>query len=109
MCFILTGFWENTGQIAQSDEFVFEVDAACGTIEMPVLFSGGAYSTNHVNSLVDGGTVYSGKTLESGTGGVFADYVENAFGKAGCSVVFADTLDYHLGGGELHCDTNAMR
>lgn len=110
LCFILSDFWENTGQIAPGDYFIFEVSANCTTLEMPVIFfNGDAYSINHVNSLVDGGKVFSGSTHESNTGDVFKNYVEKVFNKAGLSTIFADSRLYHYLDGDIHCGTNVQR
>ena len=50
--------------IAGGDQFTFDAEPTCKTIEMPVLFwyDGGAvaYTVDHVNSLVDGSTVITG-------------------------------------------------
>lgn len=112
-CFILYWHWAFSGlpSINQGDEFVFEVDAACSTVGMPVLFeSGDALSINHVNSLVNSGRVLTGLTNESITGDVFTDYVAAAFNKAGLTTVdFVDCMYYHTAGGNIHCGTNARR
>jgi hypothetical protein len=112
-CFILKHWLE--GPFQQGDYFEFEADPTCSTIEMPVLFSGGAetayaYTIDHANCLVDGGTVFTGQTHESSTDDVLKDYVTNMFGKAGYSTITdADSSYYHNGGGDIHCGTNVMR
>lgn len=111
-CFILKHWWGGTFQ--QGDYFEFEADPSCSTIEMPVLFTDGvdayAYIINHVNCLVDGGTVFTGKTHEEYTGNILKTYVTNMFGKAGYTTITdADSSYYHGGVGDIHCGTNVRR
>ena len=77
------------------------------------------YTTDHVNCLVDGDTVFTGQTHEEGTGNVIQDYVEALFGKAGYrykpenpdddNIIDVDSSCYHKGDGDIHCGTNARR
>ena len=113
-CFILR-HWLN-GPFQTGDTFEFEADPTCSTIEMPVLFyerSAGkalARTINHVNCLVDGGTVFTGQTHEQFTNDILKNYVASMFQKAGYSIIKeADSTYYHDGGGDIHCGTNVMR
>jgi len=119
-CFIFTHWW--SGAPVAGDIFTFEADPTCTTVEMPVMFDydgAGALpsSVNHVNSLVDGNTVITGRTygpsvdyLGAGAGDILADYVAAAFQRAGCNTVIAvDSTAYHFQGGDIHCGTNVKR
>ena len=112
-CFILKEFWQDQSQISQGDTFIFQVNGASTTFEMPVLYTSGgdAYSVNNVNSLVNSSSrVVTGRTGESNTNNVFQDYVADVFGKAGLNVVdVADCMLYHEANGDIHCGTNAKR
>jgi len=110
-CFILYWYWAFSGlpAIEPGDEFVFEVDAKCKTLGMPVLFENGtAISVNHVNSLVNSTRVVTGRTGEVNTGNVFQSYISSVFSIAGLSIDVADCMAYHPSG-NIHCGTNAMR
>lgn len=82
---------------------------------MPVLFYAGTgtaltYTINHVNCLVDGGTVFTGQTHELKTNDMLKDYVAAMFQKAGYSTIKeADSTYYHDDGADIHCGTNAIR
>jgi len=76
-----------------------------------------AYTTNHVNSLVDGVTVVTGNAYGpevnyagAGSSDILADYVAAAFARAGyTSVIEADSRWYHNSQGNIHCGTNVRR
>ena len=82
---------------------------------MPVPFNSGpgtalTYTINHVNCLVNGGTVFAGQTHEYNTNNMLKDYVAAMFQKAGYSTIEeADSMYYHNKGGDIHCNTNAIR
>ena len=86
--------------IAGGDQFAFDADPTCTTIKMPVVFQyvagAVAYTTNHVNSLVDGVTVVTGDAYGpevnyagAGSSDILSDYVAAAFGKAGYATVIS--------------------
>jgi len=118
-CFIFSHWWSGTPDA--NDTFVFEADPDCNTIEMPVLFfkddnGASAFTINHVNSLVDGGTVFTGdpngpKVLNEPNepNDILMNYAKRLFIKAGFSGVNdADSRYYHYGG-NIHCGTNVQR
>ena len=68
------------------------------------------YTTDHVNCLVDGDTVFTGQTHEVDTGNVLEDCVQALFQKAGFTDVnFSDSSFYHDSSGDIHCGTNVQR
>lgn len=77
----------------------------------------GAYSTNHINSVVDGPTVISGKAYGptvnwsgKGASDLYQAYADAAFRKVGYTqVLYADSRFYHDSAGNLHCGTNVVR
>ena len=111
------------------------VNPAATLIKMPVLFSTsglfvpdqpppeqpwrlGAFTTNHVNSIMDGQMVVAGGSYGprvnfDGSGvkkDLFDAYARAAFGRAGFTkIFFADTRLYHDVSGSLHCGTNTIR
>ena len=109
------------------DDFEFEANPGCTTLEMPVLFrytsyrSGGAsaYTIDHVNCLVDGSSVFTGDAFgpvvnHLGTNSdILMHYVKNLFQKASLTVVetpdLPDSLPYHNNIGDIHCGTNVRR
>jgi hypothetical protein len=128
--FILKEYWTGTAQAGDSFTFTTVPDATL--IRMPQLFSSPGlladpsdpvdpilvpFSVNHINSLVDGPTVVTGRAFgpkvawrDSINRDLLQDYVEEAFKGAGYnSVVTADSTTYHNAGGNLHCGTNAIR
>lgn len=115
LCFIFRHWWSGTANAG--DVFTFHADPACMTIEMPVVFmyeNNGAlaYTIDHVNSLVDGGTVFTGDpygpvVLQED---ILSEYVSLAFIWAGYEdVMFVDSRTYHDAMGDVHCGTNARR
>lgn len=128
-CFILRTFWDNPTEFAEGDVFTFTVNANCTTVAMPVLFTQGyagatAYTIDHVNCLVDnrpvdayghGPMAFTGHPHEYEGDGktpmtVVKCYVEESFKKAGyTNVVFADSVEYNVREGDIHCGTNARR
>ncbi|QOV90295.1 protein-arginine deiminase family protein [Humisphaera borealis] len=135
--FLLKHYW--TGVSKAGDVFTYATNPAATLIKMPVLFYGpdaffqgapigqsvviegpprlGAFTMNHVNSLVDGGTVITGKAQgpkvawRGGTASdILEDYAAAVFRGAGYTTVrFADAAIYHNSGGSIHCGTNAIR
>ncbi|HEX8912567.1 MAG TPA: protein-arginine deiminase family protein [Humisphaera sp.] len=75
------------------------------------------YSTNYVNSVVDGTTVVAGKGFGprvnwsgAGKSDLYDGYAAAAFKSAGYTrTVFADTRLYHDASGGIHCGTNVIR
>ena len=89
---------------------------------MPVLFYkeywglSAAFTTNHINSLADGDTVFTGNAYGPGVlddpnePDILMNYVEKLLKKAGFSDVNdADSRVYHNGLGDIHCGTNVQR
>ncbi|MGC4032007.1 MAG: protein-arginine deiminase family protein [Tepidisphaeraceae bacterium] len=123
--FILKNYWSGTAKAG--DAFSFKTNPNATLLKMPVLFSGSAgydgvvrmtpFSEDHVNSLVDGNTVITGKafgprvTWNGGTkSDLFQDYVGRAFAGGGyTNVVFTDSRVYHDAAGSIHCATNVIR
>ena len=91
--------------------------AASSDIVEPGGLTVGAFSVNHINSLIDGDTIVTGKTFGpmvdwNGTGkrDLFGDYVTSVFNRAGIRAVeFTDSTPYHNSGGSIHCGTNTIR
>jgi hypothetical protein len=132
--FLLKEYW--TGTAKAGDRFTFATNPSATLIKMPVLFATGgllfeapgsppiepwrlgAFSTNHLNSIVDGQTVVTGGSYGphvnfDGSGvkkDLFDAYATAAFRAAGFTkVVFADARQYHDASGSLHCGTNVIR
>lgn len=126
--FILRHWWTG-GAPAVGDKFTFSADPGAGMIEVPVLFDNrpapgrpnalAAYTTNFINSLVNGITVITGKAYGpsvnwSGNGAddILEDYTDATFGMAGipiAGVIRADGRFYHNLTGFIHCGTNVVR
>ncbi|ROT42954.1 hypothetical protein SODALDRAFT_336512 [Sodiomyces alkalinus F11] len=72
----------------------------------------GFFSPDVVNGVVVGKHYLSPNPFGPVVDGVdlFAAAVEKAYSRAGMNVTFVDTFhSHHLGGGEVHCGTNALR
>lgn len=126
--FILRHWWTG-GVAAAGDKFTFSADPGAGMIEVPVLFDSlpasgrpnalAAYTTNFINSLINGITVITGKAYGpsvnwSGNGAddILKDYTDATFGMAGipiAGVIRADGRFYHNLTGFIHCGTNVVR
>lgn len=96
-------------------------------VEMPVLFSESpihplpnkalAYTTDHVNSIINGTTVVAGKAYGpsvdydgNGAKDILEEYAKAMFIKAGYSnIIFTDARWYHNDEGLAHCGTNVLR
>jgi hypothetical protein len=125
--FILKSWWTG-GTAAVGDTFRFSADPSTDIVEIPVLFQGvydlqglyhgaTAFSSDSVNSLVDGSIVFTPETYGpvvnysgSGAADILHDYVDAAFQHC-CGLVpeFVDARYYHDGGGSIHCATNDIR
>jgi hypothetical protein len=136
--YLLKSQW--TGGAKAGDRFTFSTNPNATLIKMPVLFNGPftlfesnspaatsvigdgklrliPFSSNHVNSLVDGATVVSGRAHGprvhwngSGSSDILESYATAAFKQVGYTrVVYTDTRLYHNASGDLHCGTNAIR
>jgi hypothetical protein len=131
--FLLKEYWSGTAKAG--DRFTFSTNPAATLIKMPVLFSTsglfvpdqpppeqpwrlGAFTTNHVNSIMDGQMVVAGGSYGprvnfDGSGikkDLFDAYARATFGAAGFTrIFFADTRLYHDVSGSLHCGTNTIR
>ncbi|MEA2711542.1 MAG: protein-arginine deiminase [Phycisphaerales bacterium] len=133
--FLLKEYW--TGTAKTGDRFTFTTNPAATLIKMPVLFATfgllfdppgspppvqpwrlGAFTTNHINSIVDGQTVVTGSSYGprvnfDGSGvkkDLFDAYATSAFRAAGFTkIFFADARLYHDSSGSLHCGTNVIR
>ena len=127
--YLLKNYW--TGTAKAGDRFAFATNPAATLVRMPVLFATfglffegpdnppqpqsswrlAAYSTNHVNSVVDGSTVVSGKAYGPkvnwagrGASDLYQGYADAAFRAVGyTTVLYADSRLYHDSGGNLHC------
>ena len=124
--FIFSVWWD-AGSWAADDKFRFSANPETEIVEIPVLFwdqgrGAEAWTTNCVNALVDGNTIFVPETFgpevdrEGGTGTVsdiFRDYVESAYALCGYTpktgIKFADARWYHSRGGSIHCGTNVVR
>ncbi len=118
LCFILYHWWDGTFE--SGDYFLFNADPDYAALEMPVLFynygGASAYTTNHVNSLIDGSKVFTGLAhgpefdyLDKTNSDILMDYAQRLFQKAGYTVKKADSRFYHHFGGDVHCGTNVKR
>ena len=136
--YLLKNYW--TGTPTAGDVFFYKTNPSATMLKMPVLFAGGftlfeestrnssssvilgttklsPFSTNHINALVDGTTVVTGKAYGpgvnwNGTGNrdIFQDYANNTYKKAGFTrIVEVDSRLYHNGSGNIHCGTNVIR
>lgn len=76
-----------------------------------------AYTTDHINALVDRDTIITGKAfgpkVDFDNNGTKTDllqhYVTSAYQTAYSRVVFTDARAYHNGIGSIHCATNVWR
>ena len=133
--YLFKHYW--TGTPKAGDRFAFATNPSATLVKMPVLFAtpglffeGSAsaapitgpwrlapFSTNHVNSVVDGDAVVTGRAYGPrvnwtgrGASDLFQGYADAAFRSAGYTrVVYADARVYHDAGGNLHCGTNVAR
>jgi hypothetical protein len=128
--FILKEYWNGSAQ--KGDSFTFETVPGATLVRMPQLFASGGllsdpsnpenpiltpFSVNHINSLVDGPTVVTGKAFGPSVAwrdptkrDLLEDYVVAAFTGAGYDAVeVVDSTTYHNAGGGLHCGTNSIR
>lgn len=129
--FLLKHYW--TGTPRAGDVFTFATNPSATLLKMPVLFASpglffeGAlvdpqprlapFTMNHINSLVDGGTVITGKAQgpkvawrTSTASDILEDYAAAVFRGAGYTTIrFADASFYHDASGSIHCGTNAIR
>jgi hypothetical protein len=133
--YLLKNYW--SGVAKAGDRFTFATNPAATLVRMPVLLATyglffedpaappqpqstwrlAAYSTNHVNAVVDGPTVVTGKAYGPkvnwtgrGSSDLFQGYADAAFRKVGyTTVLYADARLYHDAGGNLHCGTNVVR
>jgi hypothetical protein len=130
--YLFKHYWR--GDFVAGDIFTFRSNPDATLIKMPVMIASGfvltqtstgpigplrlsPFSTNHINSLVSGDTVVSGKAYGPrvdlfGTGkkDVFQDYARRVFQRAGYrQIKFTDATIYHNSGGSVHCATNTIR
>jgi hypothetical protein len=128
--FILRNYW--TGLAQKGDSFTYNTVPGATMLRMPQLFASPfllgdpsnpidpvltPFSVNHVNSLVDGTTVVTGKPFgpkvawrDTVRRDLLQDYVKSTFKRAGYDAVeFVDSTTYHNTGGNLHCGTNVIR
>jgi protein-arginine deiminase len=128
--FLLKNYWSGSAQAG--DWFTYKTVPGATMIRMPQLFASPGlladpsdpvdpiltpFSTNHVNALVDGPTVVTGKAFgpkvawrDSTRRDLLQDYVDATFRRAGYGTVeFVDSTTYHNTGGNLHCGTNTVR
>ena len=124
--FVLKNYWSGTAKAG--DAFSFQTRPDATLVKMPVLFSASfpsddpatpmtPYSEDHMNSLVDGTTVITGRAYGptvkwNGTTAtdLFQGYAAAAFRAGGyTNVVFTDARVYHNAAGSVHCATNAFR
>ena len=112
---------------AAGDRFTFTSDPLATIIEAPVIFAevaaGGAlaYTSNVVNSLVDGENIvvaatYGPEVDLDGAGPAGPEDILNKYTKSlferycgYTNVVFSDVRTYHNASGEVHCATNVRR
>lgn len=125
--YVFSNWWnEGAGDLVQGDTFTFSADPNAAVVPIPIAFGAYdfgngpqayAYTTDHINALVDGQTVVTGRAFgpkvdhdQNGTKtDILQDYVKAAFGKVYTRVVFADARAYHNGIGSIHCATNVWR
>jgi hypothetical protein len=128
--FILRDYWRGSAQAG--DSFTYKTNPNATLIKVPQLFASPGllfdtttptnptlipFSVNHINSLVDGPTIVTGKAFgpkvawrDSTKGDILQDYVESAFKRGGYTAVeVVDSTPYHNAGGNLHCGTNVIR
>ena len=130
--FVFKHYWQ--GVFKAGDLFSFHSNPLATLVKMPVMFASGfsltqtstgptgptrlsPFSTNHVNSLVNGSTVIAGKAYGpvvdfDGTGkkDIFQDYARRVFHRMGYKLIkFTDARIYHNSGGSIHCGTNVIR
>lgn len=128
--FILKNYW--SGAAVAGDAFTFKTRPGATLLKMPVLFASPgllldtttpvnprllAFSEDHINALVDGATVITGRAFGpkvkwngSVATDLFQDYATKVFGAGGYTrTVFTDARIYHDSSGSVHCGTNAIR
>ncbi len=128
--FILKNYWSGTANAG--DSFTFKTRPNATLLKMPVLFASPGeltdpfppsqprllpFSEDHVNALVDGTTVVTGRAFGpkvkwngAAVSDLFQGYASAVFKKGGYTkVVFADARIYHNSSGSVHCATNAIR
>jgi len=96
---------------------VIEIPVAFGVYPYENSSNAYAFTTDHVNALVDGNTIVTGAAYgpkvdwdkNGSKTDILKDYVKSAYGKVFSNVVFADARGYHNGIGSLHCATNVQR
>jgi protein-arginine deiminase len=128
--FVLKNYW--SGSARKGDTFTFKTVPDATLLRMPQLFASpflladpsnptdpflAPFTVNHINALVDGTTVVTGKAFgpkvawrDSVRRDLLQDYVSATFRRAGYRTIeFADSTTYHNTGGNIHCGTNAIR
>ena len=128
--FILKEYWSGTAQAG--DAFIYRTVPDATLIKMPQLFASpglladpsdpvnpilAPFSVNHINALVDGPTVVTGRAFgpkvawrDATRRDLLQDCVEATFTRAGYTAVeMVDSTTYHNAGGNVHCGTNAIR
>lgn len=133
--YLFKNFWTGTAQAG--DVFFYKTNPSATMLKMPVMFATGGvlfdsstsvilpgggwkltpFSTNHINALIDGTTIITGRAYGpkvnwngSGNRDLFQDYANTTFTRAGYTrIVLADTRLYHDGSGDIHCGTNVIR
>ncbi|HEX8325259.1 MAG TPA: protein-arginine deiminase family protein [Tepidisphaeraceae bacterium] len=128
--FLLKNYF--SGTIAAGDTFGFKTRSDATLLKMPVLFASPGlffdgttpenprltpFSEDHVNSLVDGTTVVTGRAFGpkvkwngSVASDLFEGYATGVFKEGGYTrVAFTDARFYHDASGSVHCATNVIR
>jgi hypothetical protein len=128
--FVLKNYWFGTAKAG--DSFTFKTRPNATLLKMPVLFASPGllvdrttptqpfllpFSEDHVNALVDGTTVVTGRAYGpkvrwngSTATDLFQGYATSVFREGGYGkVFFADARIYHNSSGSVHCATNAIR
>jgi hypothetical protein len=129
--FILKNYW-SSGTAQAGDSFSYKTVPGATLIKMPQLLASPGllsdpsdptdpiltpFSVNHINSLVDGPTVVTGKAFgpkvawrDATKRDLLQDYVTATFKRAGYTAVeVVDSTTYHNSGGNIHCGTNVIR
>jgi len=125
--YLFSNWWnEGAGDLIAGDRFTFKADPRSGVIPIPVAFGtydfgegprAFAFTSDHINALVDGDTIVTARAFGprvdwNGDGtstDILQDYVNAAYGRVYQNVVFADARGYHNGIGSVHCGTNVQR
>jgi hypothetical protein len=129
--YIMAYWWH--GNPAKGDTFTYQANTNAGIVDVPVLFyddqsgnfganpkdNASEYTTDFVNSLFNGDTVYTGvgwgpEVDYLGTGNatdILQDYAGDTFKYLDhiSNVVYIDGRFYHDTQGFLHCATNVIR